>query len=232
MGRNTCGTLGVGSYETYRYGVRWFGDYRGVVPGADHSYCIDLRYWYPRAKSRFREDTSPTLDNRDGEPVSLERRRRMAYAVWAYGRTTQPAQAAAVMLYVHGLMGDAAPGEVAPDAIGPTVAAAYARVARDAARLHGPYRIETRLPQRLHAGTKAVGSIRVLSASGSPLPGVSLRIDAPAAAGLPASVETNGDGLAQLPVTPTVSGLLRLRLRTEALASSLPHVYAPTTPAA
>ena len=31
-GRNTCGTTGVGLYKTYRYGLRWFGDYRGAVP--------------------------------------------------------------------------------------------------------------------------------------------------------------------------------------------------------
>ena len=100
------------------------------------------------------------LANRDGELVPRERQRRMAYAVWAHGRTTQPAQAAAVMLYVHGVMGDAAPGEVAPDAIGSTVAEAYARVARDAARYHGPYRIETRLPERLLAAIETTGEAR------------------------------------------------------------------------
>ena len=30
-GRNTCGTNGEGSYRNYRYGIRWFGDYRGAV---------------------------------------------------------------------------------------------------------------------------------------------------------------------------------------------------------
>jgi hypothetical protein len=231
MGRNTCGTLGVGSYETYRYGVRWFGDYR-VVPGAGHAYCIDLRYWYPNPGSRFREDTSATLENRDGELVPLERRRRIAYAIWAYGRTTQPARASAVMLYVHGLMGDAAPGEVAPDAIGPTVAETYARVARDSARFHGPYRIETRLPERLRAGAKTTGIVRVVSAAGSALPGIGLRIDAPGATGLPARVETNANGVATVSLTPSAPGPLRLRVRTESLASTLPRVYAPTTPAA
>jgi hypothetical protein len=232
MGRNTCGTVGVGSYETYRYGVRWFGDYRDVVPGAGHAYCIDLRYWYPNPRSRFREDTSAMLENRDGEPVPLERRRRMAYAVWAYGRTTQPSQAAAVMLYVHGLMGDAAPGEVAPDAIGPTVAETYGRVARDAARYHGPYRIEARLPTRLREGTTVAGSVRVLSATGNALPGVGLRLDAPGSTGLPARLETNANGVAKISFTPSASGALRLRLRTETVASTLPRIYAPTRPAA
>jgi hypothetical protein len=35
-GRNTCGTLGVGYYKTYRYGLRWFGDFRAAVPGEAH----------------------------------------------------------------------------------------------------------------------------------------------------------------------------------------------------
>lgn len=231
-GRNTCGTLGVGSYEAYRYGVRWFGDYRGVVPGAKHTYCIDLRYWYPNPKSRFREDTSPTLRNRDGELVTLERQRLMAYAVWADGRTTQPTQAAAVMLYVHGLMGDAAPGEVAPEALGRTVAASYARITQDAERYHGPYRIEVRLPTRLRAGQEVTGTLRVLSAAGNALPDVQLRLQAPAVSGMPARVETNAHGVAAISLTPASAGPLRLRIRTEALASTLPQIYAPTTSAA
>lgn len=228
-GRNTCGTLGVGSYETYRYGVRWFGDYRGAVPGVAHTYCLDLRYWYPSARYRFREDGSGTLRNRDGEVVSLERQRRMAYAIWNAGRTTDRTQAAAVMLYVHGLMGDAAPGEAAPDAIGATVAAAHARVARDAERYHGPYRIEARLPDRLRAGVKASGTIRVLSAGGNPLPGVDLRLDASGASGMPTNVTTDANGVAALELTPTSAEGLRLRVRTEALASTRPRVFRPTT---
>lgn len=231
-GRNTCGTLGVGSYETYRYGLRWFGDYQGLVPGAKHAYCIDLRYWYPSASSRFREDSSETLRNRDGELVSIEKRRRMAYAVWADGRTSTPTQAAAVMLYVHGLMGDGAPGEVAPDALGAPVAETYARIASDAARFHGPYRIEARLPARLRAGTRVTGTARVLSASGNALPGIALHLGAPGARGLPERVETNANGVATLSLTPTTSGPLQLRIRTQPLAATLPRVYQPTTPAA
>ena len=49
-GRDTCGTTGVGFYKTYRYGIRWFGDFRGAVPGPAHTFCIDLQYWYPSPK--------------------------------------------------------------------------------------------------------------------------------------------------------------------------------------
>src|SRR5437764_846494 len=76
-----------------------------------------------------------------------------AYAVWRYGRSTNANQQAAVMLYVHGLIGDAAPGEVDPDALNPRVAALDARIDRDAARYHGPYRIEAKLSPGLRVGT-------------------------------------------------------------------------------
>ena len=50
------------------------------------------------------------------------------------------------MVYVHSRMGDGAPGEVDPGALGAAVVAQYAKVARDAARYHGPYRIVTTIP--------------------------------------------------------------------------------------
>ena len=46
----------------------------------------------------------------------------MAYAVWAWGRSGKANQQAAVMLYVHGQMGDARPGEVDPDGVSAAVA--------------------------------------------------------------------------------------------------------------
>lgn len=231
-GRNVCGTLGVGSYKTYRYGVRWFGSYRGAVPGETNTYCIDLRYWYPSPAYRFREDVSATLRNRAGKVVPLENRRRMAYAVWNAGRAPGKTEAAAVMLYVHGLMGDAAPGEAAPGAIGPEVAERYARIARDAARYHGPYRLEIVLPRRLESGVQAEGKARVIAANGNAVPGVELRLDAGGGSRAPATVTSNANGVATFALTPGTSDALRLRIRTEALASTLPKVFAPTAAAA
>ena len=128
-GRNTCGTTGTGFYDTYRYGLRWFGDFRGLVPNESHTFCIDLRYWYPAARYRFREVSSARLVNRDGETVSLESKRRLAYAIWEYGRSENPNQQAAVMLYVHSLMGDARPGEASPSELNAAVRSTFARVA-------------------------------------------------------------------------------------------------------
>ena len=55
-GRDTCGTTGKGSYRNYRYGVRWFGDYRGAVPDVSGAtFCIDLRFWYPGEKFEYEE---------------------------------------------------------------------------------------------------------------------------------------------------------------------------------
>jgi hypothetical protein len=131
-----------------------------------HTFCIDLRYWYPSRAYRFREDTSGTLKNRDGETVSLENRHRLAYAIWTFGRTTDPSRQAAVMLYVHSLMGDAAPGEADPNALGRGIPAFYERVARDSARYHGPYRIDVRMPASLQVGQQGVATIRMLAAGG------------------------------------------------------------------
>src|SRR5438132_1401154 len=70
--RNTCNTTGVGFYRTFRYGTRWFGDFRNAIPGTTHTFCIDLRFWYPGADYRYREDTSGgNLGNKEGEAVPL-----------------------------------------------------------------------------------------------------------------------------------------------------------------
>src|SRR5262245_24807745 len=81
-GRNTCGTLGVGFYKVYRYGIRWFGDYRGVLPGATRAFCIDLRYWYASRAYRYRAQPVAGLRNREGERVPTNRLRELSYAVW------------------------------------------------------------------------------------------------------------------------------------------------------
>ena len=66
--------------------------------------------------------------------MSAEQQARIAYAIWEYGRSTRPRQQAAVMLYVHMLMGDGRPGELDPAALGRPVAVLYRRIAgaRDA----------------------------------------------------------------------------------------------------
>jgi hypothetical protein len=225
-----CGTTGVGFYKVYRYGIRWFGDYRGAIPGEAHTYCIDLGFWYPSRAQKYAEDASP-LRNRTGEPVRLDRQQKLAYAVWKYGRTTNPDQAAAVMLYVHSLMGDARPGEVEPAALSPTVVALYARIARDAALYHGPYRMELRLPGQIGVGREATATIRVLSAGGIALPNLDLGLSAEGASGVPASLKTNANGVAIVTLRAT-GAEVRLTARTELLASTLPKILSGTTVAA
>jgi hypothetical protein len=231
-GRDTCGTTGVGSYQRYRYGIRWFGDFRGAVPGAGRAFCIDLRFWYPSKDHRYEERDAEGLRNRAGKAVSTESLRRMAYALWAFGRTDSPNQQAAVMLYVHNLMGDAAPGEADPGAIGPIVESIYGRVARDAARLHGPYRLDVSIAGALKVGTPAKGSVRLVSATGTPVPGVDVALDGTGVAGLPASVRTDDKGTATVSFTPSAAKGVTIDARTESIASSLPRIFAPTTPAA
>ncbi len=230
--RNICGTTGVGFYKTYRYGTRWFGDFRGVVPGQFHLYCIDLRFWYPGRDYDYREVPAVGLRNRDNELVPVSNLQKMAYALWTYGRTTGDDAAAAVMLYVHSLMGDARPGEVDPAAISPAVTAVYTRIAREAARYHGPYRVDVALPGEIGAGKTATATIRVLSGAGVPLPNLDLSLSATGASGLPSTVRTNAAGAATAQVTATGAGGVHLTATTEPLPSTLPLIYRPSKPQA
>jgi hypothetical protein len=226
-GRNTCGTLGVGFYDVHRYGVRWFGDYRAALPGATRAFCIDLRYWYASRAYRYRQQPVAGLRNRDGERVPASRLRELAYAVWHDGRSTNPNRQAAVMLYVHSRMGDARPGEVDASAVRPAVAAEYARIARDAARLHGPYRVQTRVAQTMTVGQPAAATIRVLAASGQAVPNVRLTLSA-SSARAQREVMTDAQGVAHVALTPTGANGVSLTARTEQLASTLPRIYAAT----
>jgi hypothetical protein len=228
-GRDTCGTLGVGFYQTYRYGVRWFGDYRGVVPGAAHAFCLDLGFWYASRSYRYRPRAHAVLRNRAGAPVPVERQREIAYAIWRYGRSAEPNRQAAVMLYVHSRVGDARAGEVDPAALNPAVARLYRRIARETRSHHGPYKIETRLPGRLSVGRTAAVSIRIVSAQGYPLPHVRISLAAGGTRGLPAHLETSRAGVAHFALTPTATSGLRLRVVTEPLASPRPRILVPTT---
>ena len=123
--------------------------------------------------------------NRDKEVVSFESQRRMAYAIWTFGRSSVPAQQAAVMLYVHSLMIDARAGEAAPDELDGPVRSAFAQVAKDAAAYHGPYRLAVTMPAALKLGARGTAAIRVLSATRQGTPGGHAR--APRRRALPGS---------------------------------------------
>lgn len=227
-GRNTCGTLGVGFYKEYRYGIRWFGDFRGAVAGEPRTFCLDLRYWYASNDYRYRKAPAGPLHNRDGEVVSPKRQQKIAYAIWRYGRSTKANRQAAVALYVHSLMGDARPGETDPSALNRTVVSLVKQIARDSTRYHGPYRIETRLPGRLMVGRTTAARIRLLSATGSALPNVKLTVSTHGATGPSGQVHTNRNGVAIVPLTPTVAGRLRVSVESAPIASTLPKIFRAT----
>jgi hypothetical protein len=228
-GRDTCGTTGVGYYKVYRYGTRWFGDYTNVVAGQKHSFCIDLRYWYPSASDAYREQSTATagLRNRAGKSVPVGRQEEMAYAITNLGQSSDPNRQAAVMLFVHSLMGDAAPGEVDPTALGSAVVSQYTTIARDSARYHGPYRIVVSLPSGV-VGANVTATIRVLAASGAAVPSVGLDLTATGATGVPAHVTTNASGVATASVTSSSVGTVQLDVKSDELASTLPRVFAAT----
>ncbi|MEZ5080481.1 MAG: class F sortase [Thermoleophilia bacterium] len=232
VGRDTCNTTGVGSYQRYRYGIRWFGDYRRVIDGIPPAFCIDLRFWYPSPSYSYEEITPRVLRNKAGAVVPVVKQRRMAYALWNFGRSTSSNQQAAVMLYVHGLMGDGAPGEAAPDAIGPRVEAIYRRIERQAERLHGPYRTQARIAGKLTVGTPGVATFKVLSARGVPVSGVTLNLRTTGASGVPARVRTGQNGLARVKFTPDSTDGVKISATSGKVASTLPRYFAPTKGAA
>ena len=231
-GRNTCGTLGVGFYDESRYGVRWFGDFRGAVAGETPMFCLDSRFWYASLAYKYRQTSAGVLRNRDGELVSSERQQKIAYAIWTYGQSKKPNQQAAVAVYVHSLVGDARAGEADPVAVNRRVAALYKQIAADAARFHGPYTIETRLSEQPTVGKTVRVTLRVLSAAGHALPNVDLRLAAGATLTVPTEVRTDRNGVAVVPLTPMGAGQSRLRVDTAPVASTLPKIFRATTRAA
>jgi hypothetical protein len=229
--RDICNTTGVGYYKTYRYGTRWFGDFKNAIPGMAHTYCIDLRFWYPGPDYRYKEDTSGSLVNKDGDAVPLPNAQRIAYATWVYGRSSDPDQSAAVMLYVHTQMGDGRAGELDPSVLGSNVSALYDKISRDATRFHGPYRFEIKVPGSLKVGKAVTATVRVLAAGGSALPNIPLTLSAQGAGPVAGSAKTDGTGLAKITLTPS-GGTLKLSALASALPSTLPRVFKPTSPSA
>ena len=119
----------------------------------------------------------------------------MNRALWRYGRSDKPSQQAAVMVYVHRLMGDGAPGEADPKALVAASQSIYANVLRDAERFAGPYKVKATLPAKLIAGRAAEVKIEVLAASGRRVPNVDVAL-AVTGAEAPARVNTGADGVA------------------------------------
>ena len=231
-GRNSCGTNGVGAYKNYRYGIRWFGDFRGAVPDVGPTFCIDLRWWYPAKRYNFEEIPVTGLRNSNGTPISTAKQAQMAYALWNYGRSNKTNQQAAVMLYVHSLMGDGAVGEVDPSAVSPQAEALFRTISRNAARYRGPYRIVTSVSGGLTVGTQGTATVRVLSATGVAVPGISFALNAEGASGIPTSITTNSKGVARVRFTPSAITGLKIGVTTAPLASTLPRIFRATTTAA
>jgi len=229
-GRNTCGTNGEGSYRNYRYGVRWFGDYRGAVEGVSGpTFCIDLRFWYPSKSFGYEKRSAEGLKNKAGAAISALKLRRMNRALWRYGRSNNASQQAAVMLYVHRLMADGAPGEADPKALSSASRSIYSAVERDAERFAGPYTVRAALPDKLVSGRAAELTVEVVTASGRRVPKMDVTLAATGADGLPGKVNTGSSGVAKASLTATDPGAgVTLDARSEGLPADLPALYVPT----
>jgi LPXTG-site transpeptidase (sortase) family protein len=228
-GRNTCGTNGEGSYRTYRYGVRWFGDYRGAIDEVSGgTFCIDLRFWYPSKAFDYEKRSADGLRNKEGEAISALKLRRMNRALWRYGRSNSAAQQAAVMVYVHRLMADGAPGEADPTVLSAASRSLYAQVERDAERFAGPYKVRAALPAKLVAGRAAEVTVEVLAANGRRVPNVDVSLAAAGADGAPATVSTGASGVAKTSITAGSAAAVTLDARAVGLPADAPTLYVPT----
>lgn len=232
-GRDTCGTTGVGAYHQYAYGLRWFGDYRGAIPGVSGpTFCIDLNFWFPGRSYKYAEHSVDGLRNRNGTLISAATLSRIAYAIWNDGRSNDPTQQAAVMLYVHGQIADAPPAQVAGDAIGGAVDAVYKRVSAAAARYAGPYTLSLSTPAKAIAGHATSATLKVIAASGAAVPDVSFALDIRGGTG-PATVTSGANGIATVSLTPTDTHAgLSLTATASGLAANAPTLYVPTAGAA
>jgi Sortase domain len=229
-GRDICGTAGVGFYRLTRYGTRWFGDFRGAVKGQRHAFCIDLRFWYASPSYRYREVSSTLLRNRNGAIISDEKQEKIAYALWAFGRSAKPSRQAATMLYINTLMGTARLGELDRDAMPTAVAALFRSIARAAARYHGPYRVEARVPKRLVVNQPTRVSVSIRSASGHAVPNAPLALAARGAK-VASRARTDDRGRAVITLKPSAVHV-ELRVLSRALAATRPRIFAPSTSSA
>ena len=72
----------------------------------------------------------------------------------------------------------------------------------------------------------------MLSAAGNALPDLDLSLTAKGATGVPAKVKTNANGVASVSFTASAASGIRLTAVTAPIASTLPKIFRPTTPAA
>jgi hypothetical protein len=231
-GRDVCGTTGVGAYHQYAFGLRWFGDYRGAVPGVSGpTFCIDLNYWFPGRSYKYVQHTVGGLRNRNGTLISAATLSRISYAIWNDGRSNDPTEQSAVMLYVHGQIADAPAAQVARNSIGSAVSADYAKVTAAAAKYAGPYTLSVSTASRDIAGDPTPATIKVLSASGAAVPDVAFSLNIKGATG-PSTATSGANGIATVSLTPTDTSGLSVRATATGLAANAPTLYVPSARAA
>ena len=230
--RDSCGTTDVGQYANYTFGTRWFGNYQGAVHGVSaDGYCIDLGYWYPSPTYGYSKQSAAGLHNRRGGAVSDTKLHEMAYALEQYGQTKSSAQASAVMLYVHSLMGDAQPGEIDPTVLGPAVVTAFKQISSASAKYAGPYTIHSQGASAIGIGGTQAVTFTVHSASGATVPDVTW--DTSIAGGKGKIVSASAaNGTETVTYRAGAPGTVTIHASASNLASDMPTMYVPTNGAA
>lgn len=135
--------FGVTNVTTDMFTHPWQG---GWVTDVGTAWCIVSGSKDPRAVGNIEIGDVPAERG-----VSLEDRRALSYAIWAYGQSTDPVTAAGLATVVHGLSGDDhASTDIASMAVShPEVRAEAVRIWHEArARAHwldGPWNVDVRL---------------------------------------------------------------------------------------
>ena len=195
-GRDTCGTTGEGSYRNYRYGIRWFGDYRGAVDGRHRRHVLHRpALLVPVEGVRVRAAL--------GRRAQEQGRRR--------GLGHQPAadEPGAVALRALQRRGAAGRGDGlrAPadgrrragrgrseGALGGEPGDLRRRSCATPSASPGPYKVRATLPDKLVAGQQAAARpSRCVNSAGRRVPDVDVNLAATGADGLPASVTTGSE---------------------------------------
>ena len=234
LGRDSCGTTGVGAYRTSPYGVRWYGDFRGAVPASgltcSASTCASGTRRARTATAARRPRTSPQPRRRArlrrGAPPDrvrdLDLRPQLQSGAAGRGDALRP--------FADGRRTARRAGRERDE---PISLARAPRLARAAARDAGPYRVEMQLPARLVVGTDGGcdGSRPRRRRARAPERGARAIRDRRKRP--PAQARTDSAGVAHVSVVPPppVAGL-RVTVRTEPLASTEPEVFVPTAAAA
>lgn len=159
--------VGLTNITTNGFTHPWQG---GWVTDVGTAWCIDSGSWDPRSVGNTQIEDLPATRG-----VSAKDRNALAYALWAYGGTTDPTTAAGLATVVHGLSGDAYASTKVPSmnvsnaSVYNSAVAIYNEAESRSAWAAGPWEMTVSLAFK--GGTGWSSTIKVTASDGSPIVG-------------------------------------------------------------